>query len=83
MIAEEIQELFATAYIISQSDLISDLEFAFGKFRTYQVPIADIENRTGMTFGNLRDYDPLGRTETLQFRPLEELSDMILSRARI
>jgi endonuclease G len=83
MVEEETQRLFATAYIISQSDLISNLEFAFGKFRTYQIPIADIENRTGLSFGNLRDYDPLGQAETLQIRPIEELSDMVLSRARI
>ena len=55
------QKLSATAYILSQADMLVDLEaaFTFGPFRTYQVPIANIEKMTGLSFGNLRRYDPL------------------------
>jgi endonuclease G len=57
-------ELSATGYLLSQADLISDLEaFVFGKFRTYQVPIAHIELLSGLSFGELRDHDPLADAE--------------------
>jgi endonuclease G len=49
----------ATAYLLSQADLLSHIEFAFGAFRTWQVPIALIEQRTGLDFAGLRPYDPL------------------------
>jgi len=50
----------ATAYLLSQADLLGHIEFAFGAFRTWQVPIALIEQRTGLDFAGLRPYDPLG-----------------------
>lgn len=49
----------ATAYLLSQADLLGNIEFAFGAFRTWQVPIALIEQRTGLRFPDLRPYDPL------------------------
>ncbi|MBN1266025.1 MAG: DNA/RNA non-specific endonuclease, partial [Anaerolineales bacterium] len=53
-------QLSATAYLQSQRDLISDLEVeAYGQYKTYQVPIADIEGLTGLDFGALRQHDPL------------------------
>ena len=57
-------EVSATAYIVSQADFTDDLEFAFGEFRTFQVPIKAVESRTGLDFGHLADRDPLGRIET-------------------
>lgn len=52
--------LSATAYIINQNDLVDRAleKFVFGPFLTYQVPIATIEQRTGLKFG-LNRYDPL------------------------
>jgi endonuclease G len=55
-------ELSATAYLLTQKDMISDLrEFVFGQFRTYQIAVQDVENRTGLSFGNLHDHDPMTR----------------------
>jgi endonuclease G len=54
--------LSATAYVVSQANLIAsmtDEEFVFGKYRTFQVPIATIEKKTGLSFGKLRNFDPL------------------------
>jgi endonuclease G, mitochondrial len=51
-------ELSATAYILSQADMIQGLEFAFGEYRTYQIPIVKLEEMTGLDFGSLRDHDP-------------------------
>lgn len=59
----------ATAYLLSQTDMIRGLEFVFGEFRTYQVSVALIEKKTGLDFGNLRTRDPKvekrGSLETL------------------
>jgi DNA/RNA endonuclease G (NUC1) len=51
-------KLSATAYLLSQEDMIEGLEFVYGEFRTYQVPVALIEKKTGLNFGTLRQYDP-------------------------
>ncbi|MFW9969249.1 MAG: DNA/RNA non-specific endonuclease [Candidatus Odinarchaeota archaeon] len=51
----------ATAYLLSQSNLISDLleTFSYGKYKTYQVPITTIIDKTGIDFSNLINYDPM------------------------
>lgn len=58
--------LSATGYLLAQQDMISGLEFAFGEFRTYQVPISLIAAKTGLDFGNLPQYDPKARTGALE-----------------
>jgi endonuclease G, mitochondrial len=64
-------KLFATAYILDQSDVIAQFgieatEVPFGAYKTYQVKIKEIERLTGLsfTYGNgaakpLSDLDPL------------------------
>jgi endonuclease G, mitochondrial len=63
-------ELSATAYLLSQEKLIRDLrDKAFEAFsddrlvRTYQVPIAKVEDLTGLSFG-LSEFDPMERNES-------------------
>jgi endonuclease G, mitochondrial len=61
-------DLSATAYLLSQEDLISGLEvvpeaFSYGAYRTYQVTVRRIEELTGLSFGPLVDADPLERLE--------------------
>lgn len=34
-------------------------EFNFGEYKTYKVPVAQIEDLTGLDFGELRQHDPL------------------------
>ncbi|MBT2571297.1 DNA/RNA non-specific endonuclease [Planococcus sp. ISL-110] len=61
--------LSATAYLQTQEDLIGgNLEFVYGQFETYQVPIIQIEELTGLDFGGLRKADPLaaGRVARIQ-----------------
>jgi endonuclease G, mitochondrial len=56
--------LSATAYLQSQRNLISGLkEFGYGEYKTYQVPVAQIEGLTGLDFGKLREHDPLSRVK--------------------
>ena len=77
MLAEEegslgILRLHATAYVLSQGQLIQQLligqgdtesteGFAFGEFKTFQTRIADLEEMSGFDFGTLKDADPLAR----------------------
>ena len=52
----------ATAYLQTQKNLIADLEFAYGAYKTYQVPVTLIEELSGLSFGVLRQFDPLAAT---------------------
>lgn len=72
------QKLSATAYMISQKDLISNLEFVFGQFRTYQLPIQMIENLTGLDFGDLKNYDPFRTIEGTTVRELNNLTEIVI-----
>lgn len=69
-------ELHATAYVLSQAELVDDLDDpvgserieveiddlgpVFGPYKTFQVPVADVEAVTSLDLGPLRDADPLG-----------------------
>jgi endonuclease G len=62
-------DLSATAYLLSQDQLIKGLEiateaFSYGAYRTYQVPVRHVEDITGLSFGPLAGADPLSRQET-------------------
>jgi DNA/RNA endonuclease G (NUC1) len=70
-------QLSATGYILSQADYIADLEFVYGEFRTYQVPIRQIEQKVNLHF-DLSSYDPLGRTEAKPQREVRWPSDLVL-----
>lgn len=59
VIVKDDAKLSATAYLQTQKNLISDLEFAYGAYKTYQVPVALIEELSGLNFGALRQFDPL------------------------
>jgi endonuclease G len=60
--------LSATGYLLSQEQLIagleSDLPFSYGAYKTFQVKVVDVESATGLSFGSLRDSDPLERLES-------------------
>ncbi|CAN5298369.1 hypothetical protein BH10ACI1_BH10ACI1_11540 [soil metagenome] len=67
-------KLSATAYIVSQKDLVANLEaeFVFGKYKTFQVSIETIEQLTGLDFGSLKSVQPAG-LESIVFD--ESISD--------
>ena len=77
-------ELSATAYLLSQEQLIKGLEiapeaFSYGAYRIYQVPVRQIEGLTGLSFGSLADADPLGRQEaTISARELTRPEELLL-----
>jgi len=53
------RQLSATGYLLTQSEFLGNLEFVYGAYETYQVPIADLQSMTGLSFGDLADVDPL------------------------
>jgi endonuclease G, mitochondrial len=75
--------LSATAYLLSQESLIDGLEvaaeFSFGAYKTFQVPVSEIERLTGLSLGSLPDFDPLAAQETTAaYRELETEAEAIL-----
>ena len=60
--------LSATAYLLSQEVLIKGLEvapeeFSYGEYRTFQVKVRKVEDLTRLSFGRLKEHDPLERLE--------------------
>lgn len=70
--------LSATAYLQTQKNLIDNLEFAYGACKTYQVPVATIEELTGLDFMDLRSSDPLANIESIAGRIIERAEDLRL-----
>lgn len=71
-------KLSATAYLQTQKNLIEDLEFAYGEYKTYQVPLTKIESLARLNFGKLRNFDPLAAIEGTVGRVIEEAADIRL-----
>ena len=70
MVNSNTVKLSATGYILSQGKMIrgmTESAFVLGAYRVYQVQISKIEKQTGLTFGNLRNFDPLGRETESQY----------------
>jgi endonuclease G len=89
-----IVRLHATAYVLSQGRMIREMMaargrteavegFAFGAWRTFQVRVRDVEARTGIDFGPLREADPLERAAHAEAAasgaiPIDRLEAIIL-----
>lgn len=70
-------KLSATGYMISQQEQLPEEEFVFGAYDTAQTPIGSIEKMTGLSFGNLRDHDPLKQQEELPSAALKSFKQII------
>jgi endonuclease G len=83
-------QLSATGYVISQQALIEQPiderlevagDFQFGGFRTFQVPVAQVEQLTGLSFGPLSSFDPLAGSpleSTQVAREINSHADVVL-----
>jgi endonuclease G, mitochondrial len=80
------KSLFATAYLLDQSDVIDQFgiestEVPFGAYKTFQVPITEIERLTGLAFtatvngkkSALSAFDPLAKPRRPRSRPRSAL----------
>ncbi|MGW5719800.1 DNA/RNA non-specific endonuclease [Amycolatopsis sp. NPDC003865] len=77
------ETLSATAYLLSQEELIRGLEvageFSYGAYRTFQVPVRRVAELTGLSFGALPDADPLERLEsTGEVKEIASPADLVL-----
>lgn len=54
-------KLSATAYLRTQKNYIENLEFYDDEFKTWQVPVAQVEALTGLSFALPPDADPMVR----------------------
>jgi endonuclease G, mitochondrial len=68
----------STAYLQTQNQLIENLKFIFGEYKTYQMAITKIESLTKMNFGYLRDFDPLSKRKAIPINVINNESDIIL-----
>ena len=68
----------STAYLETQKQLIADLKFVFGEYKTYQIQITKIESLTGLNFGNLRDFDPISKLKAFQVKIINNEKDIVL-----
>jgi endonuclease G len=62
----------ATAYKISQEKELSDLEFVYAGYKTFQISIKQIIDDTGIDFSSVVDYDGFSTHETENGGKLEE-----------
>lgn len=73
IIKNDDDSISSTAYLQTQKQLIEDLKFVFGEYKTYQVKIETIESLTGLDFGNLRNFDPLSKRKGIS--PIKIIND--------
>jgi endonuclease G len=68
----------STAYLQTQKQLIADLKFVFGEYKTYQIQITKIESLTGLNFGNLREFDPISKLKAFPVKMINNEKDIVL-----
>ncbi len=84
LMVKESGALSGTAYLLSQEALIAGLEvapeaFSYGAYRTFQVPVRQIEELTRLSFGRLVGADPLGGLEaTFVPRQIKRPQELVL-----
>jgi endonuclease G len=60
--------LAAAAYVLTQGELLKALpeEFVFGEYKAFQVRVSEVEERTGLSFGELREHDTFARSRAAE-----------------
>jgi endonuclease G len=74
----------ATAYKISQEKELSELEFAYGQYKTYQISIQEVMDNTDIDFKSLIQYDGFSQHEiesietNYKISEIKDLNDIML-----
>ena len=68
--------LWATAYLLSQAHLVSNMEFAFGPYATYQITVGKVQRLTGIDFSALANFDPLAAAGTASATRINRFDDL-------
>jgi len=72
--------LLSTAYLLDQSELLTHLaqrDFELGAFRTFQLPVREVEQRSHLLFGELDTRDPLRNHRALGMIELTSLKQIV------
>lgn len=74
----------AAAFVLTQADLIAGLEekFDLGEYRSVQVRIRDLEERTGLDFGPLVGWDALEKEDARESFTEAEVPAVVLESVR-
>lgn len=67
----------ATAYKIGQEEQLSELEFVFGKYKTFQISIQKVIDETGLRFDPLVKYDGFSEHERVSGGETKTLIDTL------
>jgi endonuclease G len=63
----------ATAYKVDQIEELSELEFVFSAYKTFQISISSVIEATNIDFSALQEFDGFSEHEARTNQPLEEL----------
>lgn len=70
----------ATAYKVSQERELnesSELEIVYGGYKTFQISIKQVQDATGIDFGDLSDFDGYSQHELAGGKPTREPIDVL------
>lgn len=76
---EHTKKLTAVAYLASQAEQITalrDVQYVFGRYRDWQVPVRRLARMTGLDFGQLTSCDPLSGADERFALQLGKLTDV-------
>ncbi len=69
-----------TAYLLSHEDYLKDMgereligEDGFGAYKTYQIPLSQLEEMTNLNLENVRKYDPLANIRSISGMNFREI----------
>jgi endonuclease G len=67
--------LATAAYVLSQGELLKVRaeEFVFGEYKAFQVRVSEVEERTGLRLGKLRDHDSFARLRAAEVGVPEQI----------
>lgn len=71
-------KLVASAFLLSPVAPFVGVGLEYGHYRTYQVPIKEIGERTGLDFGELHRFDPLHLAEGIPHQVISDVEDILL-----
>ena len=69
----------ATAYKVSQEKELSELEFVYAGYKTYQISIKEVMKYSNIDFGSLIEYDGFSQHEIANSTVFEERIDQLES----
>lgn len=67
----------ATAYKVDQVEALSDLEFVFAAYKTFQISIQQVIDEAQIDFSSLVEYDGFSQHESVTHQPLVEVIERL------